>query len=182
MVPMDLRVVKGRAVACGVAHAVARGRLPRMDDPVGRRLVGLQAALFVAIAAGPWLPAGRSVDAPPAAALLGALLVVTGAALVVAAGARLGRNLTPFPRPRADGELVTRGVYRYARHPIYGGVLLLALGWSLLQPSWVSGGATILLLWLFDRKSRYEERLLMEAYPGYRAYAGRTRRFVPFVY
>jgi protein-S-isoprenylcysteine O-methyltransferase Ste14 len=153
-----------------------------MDDPVGRRLVGLQATLFVAIAAGPWLPGGGPVAAAPAATLLGALLLVAGTVLAVAAGARLGRNLTPFPRPRADGELVTRGVYRHARHPIYGGVLLLALGWSLLQPSWVSGGATILLLWLFDRKARYEERLLMEAYAGYRAYAERTRRFVPFLY
>jgi protein-S-isoprenylcysteine O-methyltransferase Ste14 len=153
-----------------------------MDDPVGRGLVGLQAALFVAIVAGPWWPGVGTGAAEPAAALLGALLLVAGAALAVAAGARLGRSLTPFPKPRADGELVTSGVYRHARHPIYGGVLLLALGWSLLHPSWVSGAATLLLLGLLELKSRYEERLLAEAYPGYRAYAARTRRFVPFLY
>jgi protein-S-isoprenylcysteine O-methyltransferase Ste14 len=153
-----------------------------MDDPVGRRLVSLQAALFVLIAAGPWLPLGPGGVAPPATAKLGVALMLAGAALAVAAGLRLGRHLTPFPRPRPGGELVTRGVYRHARHPIYGGVLLLAAGWSLAHASGGAGVAALLLLWLLERKSRYEERLLVAAYPAYADYAARTRRFVPFVY
>jgi protein-S-isoprenylcysteine O-methyltransferase Ste14 len=153
-----------------------------MDDPVGRRLVGLQTTLFALIGAGPWLPVGTGGAAPPPASLLGAALMLAGATLAVAAGLRLGRNLTPFPRPRPGGELVTRGVYRYARHPIYGGVLLLAFGWSVVQFSWGTGAAALLLLWLFERKSRYEEGLLRRAYPAYADYAADTRRFVPFVY
>ena len=153
-----------------------------MDDPVGRRLVSLQATLFALIAAGPWLPVGVGGVAPLLAALLGAAVMLAGAALAIVAGLRLGRNLTPFPRPRPGGELVTRGVYRYARHPIYGGVLMLASGWSIAHFSWGTGAACLLLLWLFERKARYEERLLGQAYPAYAGYAARTRRFVPFVY
>jgi protein-S-isoprenylcysteine O-methyltransferase Ste14 len=152
-----------------------------MDDPLGRRLVGSQAALFVVIAAGPWLPVGAG-PTPPAATLLGAALMLAGSILAVLAGLRLGRNLTPFPRPRPGGELVTRGVYRYARHPIYGGVLLVAGGWAIVHSSWGTGVAVLLLLWLFERKSRYEERLLSRAYPAYADYAASTRRFLPFVY
>ena len=153
-----------------------------MDDPVGRRLVSLQATLFVLIAAGPWLPVGAGGVVPPVAAVLGGALMLAGLALALIAGLRLGRNLTPFPRPRPGGELVTRGVYRYARHPIYGGVLLLAFGWSVVQFSWGPGGAVLLLLWLFESKSRYEEGLLARVYPAYADYAAGTRRFVPFVY
>jgi protein-S-isoprenylcysteine O-methyltransferase Ste14 len=77
---------------------------------------------------------------------------------------------------------VTAGVYAFARHPIYGGVLLLAIGWSVAQASLATLGATALLWLLFEAKSRYEERTLVEAYPAYPAYAAATRRFVPFVY
>jgi len=44
----------------------------------------------------------------------------------------LGRNLTPFPKPRETGELVTTGIYRYVRHPIYTGLVFGTLGWSLI--------------------------------------------------
>jgi len=153
-----------------------------MDDPLGRRLVSFQAALFVVIAASPWLPVGAGNAASPSALLLGAALILAGSILALLAGLRLGRNLTPFPRPRPGGELVTRGVYRYARHPIYGGVLLIAGGWAIVQSSWGTGAVALLLLWLFERKSRYEERLLSRAYPAYADYAASTRRFLPFVY
>jgi protein-S-isoprenylcysteine O-methyltransferase Ste14 len=153
-----------------------------MDDPVGRRFVGLQAALFVVVGFGPWLPLAADPGVPPQARWLGQAFMLAGLLLGLVAGLRLGRNLTPFPRPRAGGELVTAGVYAFARHPIYGGVLLLAIGWSVAQSSLATLGATALLWLLFEAKSRYEERALAEAYPTYPAYAAATRRFVPFVY
>lgn len=152
-----------------------------MDDPLGRRLVGTQATLFVAIAVGPWVPFGAAAPAP-AAEWTGRWLMLLGLALAVAAGVRLGRLLTPFPRPRPGGRLVTDGVYRHVRHPIYGGALLLAVGWSLAQASLAAAGATVLLWLLLEVKSRYEERALAAAYPDYPAYAAATRRFLPLVY
>ncbi len=153
-----------------------------MDDPLGRRFVGLQAALFVVVGFGPWLPLAADAGVPPQARWLGQAIMLAGLLLALAAGLRLGRNLTPFPRPRRGGELVTAGVYAFARHPIYGGVLLLAIGWSVAQASLATLAATALLWGLFEAKSRYEERALTEAYPAYPAYAAATRRFVPFVY
>jgi protein-S-isoprenylcysteine O-methyltransferase Ste14 len=152
-----------------------------MDDPMGRRFVTLQATLFFAVAAGPWWH-GAAVPVPAAAALAGTILIGAGALLAVAAGARLGRNLTPFPRPRPGGGLVIDGVYRLVRHPIYGGVLLMAVGWAALRMSAVAAIGALLLWWLFERKSRYEERLLVASYPAYRAYSATTRRFLPFLY
>lgn len=154
----------------------------RVDDPRGRLFVSVQAALFAAVGLGPWLPLALDPAGPPQARWVGQALMLVGFALALVAGLRLGRNLTPFPRPRPGGELVTAGVYAYARHPIYGGALLLAIGWSVVQLSVATLLATALLWLLFEAKSRYEERALAEAYPGYRAYASTTHRFVPFVY
>ena len=91
----------------------------------------------------------------------------------------LGSNLTPFPQPRAGGELVEHGPFRYARHPIYAGGILfftglaLATSFAALVPT-----AVLALLWL--GKSRNEEHRLAERFPAYAEYRKRVRgRFLP---
>ncbi len=150
-------------------------RLPELG-PRGEGWVVLQFGLFAALAAcgfvGEWPGGARGW-----LLVVGLLLVVAGGAVAVAAGARLGRSLTPLPRPRGDALRET-GVYARARHPIYGGVLLVALGWSLARSPWalVPAGALWLLLQL---KSEREELWLAECYPGYAAYRARVpRRFL----
>ena len=65
--------------------------------------------------------------------MVGLVLMAAGALLLGRALLDLGRNLTPTPRPRSDAELVDGGVYRLVRHPMYGGLLLTALGLSLIH-------------------------------------------------
>jgi protein-S-isoprenylcysteine O-methyltransferase Ste14 len=104
---------------------------------------------------------------------------IFGLVLFVQGVGALGSSLTPFPRPSEGATFRDRGVYRRVRHPIYGGVLLLALGWSLaLSP--LALGATVLLWVLLELKSRHEESMLLERYPEYAVYRDRVRRrFVP---
>lgn len=157
-------------------------RYPRgVDDPLGRTLVGVQAFLFVALAWGPSVGPSPAWLAPGWAAL-GVGLLLCGAVLAVLAGVRLGTGLTPFPRPRPGRGLITDGVYRLVRHPIYGGVLLMALGWTLVHPMPATLLGTSLLWLLFEVKSRYEERLLCTVHPEYDTYRRGRRRFVPFLY
>ncbi len=144
------------------------------------RFVVVQVALFVVVAYGPTL-FDASVPATPWRAIA-AVLIALGAVLGLAAGLRLGRNLTALPVPVAEGRLVTDGLYARARHPIYGGLLLLALGWSAWHASWGTLAATAALWAWFELKVRFEERALHERYPDYAAYQSRTRRFVPFLY
>ncbi len=108
--------------------------------------------------------------------------VVAGAGLVVfiLGFAALGRSLTPFPRPSSRATLRRHGIYRRARHPIYGGLLLLVLGWSLaLAPLGLAPGALLAGVLFF--KSRSEEGWLLERYPEtYPDYLAATRaRFFP---
>jgi protein-S-isoprenylcysteine O-methyltransferase Ste14 len=111
----------------------------------------------------------------------GAVCAILGANLIYLSVRALGRALTPFPRPRRGGELVTQGPYRLARHPIYGGGILFFTGWALFSaPLALAGVATLAALWV--AKSGLEERLLAERYPDYAEYRRATpRRFVPFI-
>jgi protein-S-isoprenylcysteine O-methyltransferase Ste14 len=111
----------------------------------------------------------------------GAACAILGANLIYLSARALGGSLTAFPQPREGGELVTRGPYRRARHPIYGGGLLFFLGWALYSAPLALLGLTALAA-LWTGKSNLEERLLAERYPDYESYRRETpRRFVPFI-
>jgi protein-S-isoprenylcysteine O-methyltransferase Ste14 len=127
---------------------------------------------------------GRRWPDPIASRLrvLGILLIGAGFVLALAGIVELRRNLSPLPAPKSTGALVTTGAYRLARHPIYGGLTLIGLGWSFTFGGWATLISAAALLVLLERKSAREESLLLGRFPGYEAYRRRTRRFLPFVY
>ena len=113
--------------------------------------------------------------------LSGLIFVAAGAAWFALGLRALGWNLTMFPRPKPHGALVQHGAYRYARHPIYGGALLIFVGFGLIS-SWPALAATALLAYIWVRKSQVEERLLATRFPAYAEYRQRVRgRFLPWL-
>ena len=94
----------------------------------------------------------------------------------------LGQNLTPLPHPRDDGQLVKTGVYRLVRHPLYGGVIYLALAYASWQMSWVHLVGSIGLFIFFDAKSRTEEVWLTEKFSDYVNYATGVKKLIPWIY
>jgi protein-S-isoprenylcysteine O-methyltransferase Ste14 len=145
--------------------------------------VAIQAGLMVAILLSALVGLGWPASLAPVAYAVGALLLVLGSLLLVAGALRLGASLTPLPAPRTGQELTTTGIYGLARHPMYGGGLLFALGWSTVFGSVVGLVLTAVLVLFVELKSRREEQWLAERYPGYADYRQRTRRrFIPYVY
>ena len=119
----------------------------------------------------------------PVAYAVGAVLLLLGSLLLAAGGLRLGASLTPLPAPRTGTQLTTTGIYELARHPMYGGGLLFALGWSIVFGSVAGLVLTAVLVVFIELKSRREELWLAEHYPGYADYRRRTpRRFIPYLY
>lgn len=112
----------------------------------------------------------------------GCALLIIGGVLVLLGIIGLGSNLTPFPKPLAGGYLVTQGVYRVVRHPIYGGIAFGALGWSLWWGALISLALSLALFLVFDLKARREEKWLVEKYAGYPEYQKRVRKLIPFIY
>ena len=159
----------------------AASRLPSLGRRgggwVALQVAFLGAAVVAGVLGGAW---PTSVSAWLAA--LGVVAVAAGAGLLLGGGAGLGRQLTPFPRPVADGALRRDGVYGLVRHPMYGGALLLILGWALLSSPLVLLPLALAAVFLYA-KSRREEAWLVAQHPGYSEYRRQVpRRFIPWVW
>jgi protein-S-isoprenylcysteine O-methyltransferase Ste14 len=139
----------------------------------------LQLVFFALILFAPKVP---PLDFPLWLRVLGLAIIAIGGVFGTGGVLALGRNLTPFPKPIEGGTLVTSGVYGWVRHPIYTGLILGTLGWSLWNANLLGVGLALLLFAFFDLKSRREERWLTEAYPNYPEYRRRVRKLIPFVY
>lgn len=109
-------------------------------------------------------------------------LMLLGLLLSAGGAIKLGRWLTPFPRPLAKSELRTSGAYGLVRHPLYSGILFMAAGWSLYCLSSAGVLFDLVLLAFFDRKAAREERWLAEKFSGYAAYRQRVKKLIPWVY
>jgi protein-S-isoprenylcysteine O-methyltransferase Ste14 len=125
------------------------------------------------------LPSGDTWPTGTAVRTIGQVLLIAGFAVMITASLRLGTGLTPTPVPSERGHLVTGGLYRYVRHPIYTGVILIVIGLTVRSGSVVTLAVAVVAVVFFDRKARWEEAQLSDRYDGYTEYAARTPRFVP---
>lgn len=141
----------------------------------------IQAVLLLAVATAGALGPAWTGGARLATTVFGIALIAGGLTLAVRAGRDLGDALTPLPYPRASADLVVSGVYSRVRHPIYGGLVVGAVGWGLLTASLPAFAAAVLLLGFFEIKSRREEAWLEGRFLGYPVYRARTRRLIPWI-
>jgi protein-S-isoprenylcysteine O-methyltransferase Ste14 len=113
---------------------------------------------------------------------LGLVLFLCGLAMAVSARLQLGRNWVDLEEYRVlPGQaLVARGLYRYVRHPIYAGDIMLLAGLELALRSWLVL-AIVPLAIVVIRQARAEEGLLLRSLPGYAEYCRRTKRFIPLL-
>jgi len=111
------------------------------------------------------LGARRLWTPTPGTEWLAAAVVACGLWVTVWARLVLGRNWSGTVTFKQDHELIERGPYRYVRHPIYSGLLLMALGTAMLQ-AWSSQfvfcGVLVVSFWI---KLREEEKLLTRHFP-----------------
>jgi protein-S-isoprenylcysteine O-methyltransferase Ste14 len=147
---------------------------------LSQRLVIAQFGLFAALLV-VFMSIPRVTEGP---------LLYLGFGLILAGGILIARaiyqhkqvnNANPdiYPDPSKGRALVMSGVYAYVRHPIYTGVLIVALGAALAHGSLYGFLIVLALAILFTVKSMYEERLLRQQYPEYQDYQKRTGRFLP---
>lgn len=113
---------------------------------------------------------------------LTSLCSLIAAILLLWGGVELGTNLTPLPHPKDNGKLVTSGIYGVVRHPIYSGVIFLAIAYSFWQLSLIHFISAMLLLLFFDIKARKEESWLRIKFSDYGVYQTRVKKLIPWIY
>lgn len=153
-----------------------------MDTGVTRRSTLFVAGQFVLIAVfavAVFVDVGPRLQPPIEVRWMGALLCAAGLLMMAAALAAMGRVMQVSPIPKDEGRLVTRGVYRRLRHPMYTAIVLVVIGLTLRAPSLLVAVAGIALITLLLAKASFEERLLVARYPDYPEYRRRTWGVIP---
>lgn len=123
-----------------------------------------------------------AVRIPVAIRWVGAGIGLAAAVLLITVFKTLGPNLTDTVVTRERHTLVTRGVYRFVRHPLYTATALAAVGNGLVTANWflfVTGAMIFVLLVI--RTRREEDRLIERFGEEYRAYMKTSGRFLPRV-
>ena len=134
-----------------------------------------QFALMAGIGAAWFVPPGWPDDAQLPLAIVGGVLAGLGLGLALWAHRSLGAAFTTYTHPPQGAGRVETGPYRLARHPMYGGGILVFAGISLAFGV-VSLLVTVVLALLWRAKSAAEERVLVARFPDYATYRERTRR------
>lgn len=119
---------------------------------------------------------------PPASAgwlAAGDLLLVAGTAWSLWSLWSLGRSLSMLAQAR---EVVTRGPYRWVRHPLYSGEIVSALGLALIVRSTAAAAVWLALCTLQAYRAAREEQVLLRALPAYHGYRSRTAALLPGIF
>jgi protein-S-isoprenylcysteine O-methyltransferase Ste14 len=112
-------------------------------------------------------------------------MAVSLSGLIVCIWARvtLGQNWSSVVVVKVDHELIQHGPYKFVRHPIYTGMLLLFLASVLLSSRVGAFIGLALLTFSFVLKLRQEEKVMLTVFPAqYPEYMKKVKRLVPFVY
>ncbi|MDX2228864.1 MAG: isoprenylcysteine carboxylmethyltransferase family protein [Leptolyngbyaceae cyanobacterium bins.349] len=150
----------------------------------GEYWVLVQVVLILGFAFLPSYPFGVLPKPPLGYGIWAIAVVLAGVGLVlfVKGLLDLGHNLTPLPHPRNQGELVQSGVYGLVRHPVYSGVIFVAIAWALYLWSLSHLIGAVVLLLFFEAKARQEEAWLTQKHPDYLEYQQRVKKLIPWVY
>lgn len=106
-------------------------------------------------------------------------LILLSILLAALAFGSLRKAFRVSPEPRRDARLVTSGVYRHLRHPMYTAVALFAIGLFFSKPSASMAIATATLVVFYLIKARHEEKLLSAHYSEYAHYKARSFGVLP---
>ena len=131
-----------------------------------------------------WFSAGwlgmRFLPSAPKLELVGLALTIVGCALAIWARITLGSNWSGRATVKAGHELIQRGPYALARHPIYTGLLLASVGTAVTMAEWRCVLGLVLIAILFIAKIGQEEKLMLQAFPeAYPRYRQRVKALIP---
>ena len=107
--------------------------------------------------------------------LLGLIIIIIASIIILLAIKDLGSNLSPFPKPISNGNLVTSGIYRFIRHPMYYSLILISLGVFIVNSSFYYLCLTISLTLVIKFKITLEDQYLNNKFKNYLFYNDKVK-------
>jgi len=117
-----------------------------------------------------FIPQKQIIQVSPLSYLVGFLIIVFALIILLVAIKDLGRNLSPFPRPINNSNLVTKGIYRFTRHPMYYSLICISFGVFITKLSIYYLFLSISLGLIIKFKIILEEQYLKNKFKNYFLY------------
>ncbi|MBO8204732.1 methyltransferase family protein [Prochlorococcus marinus] len=121
------------------------------------------------------IPQKQIIQVSPFSYLMGILIIIISFIIMLVAIKDLGRNLSPFPRPINNSNLVTKGIYQFTRHPMYYSLIFISLGFFITKLSIYYLFLSISLVLIIKFKIALEEQYLKNKFKNYLLYKNEVK-------
>ena len=122
-----------------------------------------------------FIPQKQIIQVTPFSYFVGFLIIIIAFIILLFAIKDLGRNLSPFPRPIKNSNLVTTGIYRFTRHPMYYSLIFISFGVFLTKLSIYYLFLSISLGLIIKFKISLEEQYLNNKFKNYLLYKNEVK-------
>ena len=122
-----------------------------------------------------FIPQKQRIQVSPLSYKVGFLIIIIAFIILLVAIKDLGRNLSPFPRPIKNSNLVTTGIYRFMRHPMYYSLMFISFGVFITKLSIYNLFLSISLGLIIKLKIALEEKYLNNKFKNYLLYKNDVR-------
>ncbi len=122
-----------------------------------------------------FIPQKQIIQVSPFSYLVGFSIIIIAFIMLLVAIKDLGRNLSPFPRPINNSNLVTKGIYRFTRHPMYYSLIFISFGFFLTKLSIYYLFLSISLCLIIKFKIALEEQYLNNKFKNYLLYKNEVK-------
>ena len=122
-----------------------------------------------------FIPQKQIIQASLFSHFLGILIIIIAFIILLVAIKDLGRNLSPFPRPINNSNLVTKGIYRFTRHPMYYSLIFISFGIFITKLSIYYLFLSTSLILIIKFKIALEEQYLKNKFKNYLLYKNEVK-------
>ena len=117
-----------------------------------------------------FIPEKQIIQVTPFYYFVGFLIIIIAFIMLLVAIKDLGKNLSPFPRPINNSNLVTTGIYKFTRHPMYYSVIFISFGVFIIKLSIYYLILSLSLGLIIKFKISLEEQYLKNKFKNYLLY------------
>ena len=122
-----------------------------------------------------FIPQKQIIKVSPFSYLVGFLIIIIALIILFVAIKDLGKNLSPFPRPKNNSNLVNKGIYRFTRHPMYYSLIFISFGVFITKLSIYYLFLLTSLALIIKFKIALEEQYLKNKFKNYLLYKNEVK-------